>query len=214
MLFGILYLLFLTISLFWNSIEAPLACMIANLIVYQGDIGDVLKADPENWTVIAFKITGFVCAVIFILLGTYIAYYKSVVKVDTMRQIRNASFYCLLGFCTIGVIHSVFVIVYSVRLDVDFKDEKDSRYDLDKKRFLAILMTVTLQLLVVFSEIMLFALTYRIVRRIFDTMMEFHDYLIAYRLTPRSRILRKHLPKMTMVLEEESNMDTSSIMMS
>jgi hypothetical protein len=45
-------------------------------------------------------------------------------------------------------------------------------------------------------------------------MIKFHDYLIQYRLTPRSRILRKHLPKMAMVLEEESNMDQSSIMMS
>ena len=46
-------------------------------------------------------------------------------------------------------------------------------------------------------------------------MLKFHDYLIKYRLTPRSRILRKHLPKMTMVLEEqESMMDSSSIMMS
>ncbi len=46
-------------------------------------------------------------------------------------------------------------------------------------------------------------------------MIEFHDYLIRYRLTPRSRILRKHLPKMTMVLEEqESMMDSSSVLMS
>ena len=41
-------------------------------------------------------------------------------------------------------------------------------------------------------------------------MIKFHDYLIEYRLTPRSRILRKHLPKMSMVIEEESNMDQSS----
>ena len=40
-------------------------------------------------------------------------------------------------------------------------------------------------------------------------MLEFHDYLIEYRLTPRSRILRKHLPQMSMVIEEESNMDQS-----
>ena len=59
-----------------------------------------------------------------------------------------------------------------------------------------------------------FILTYHKVKLALDTMLQFHDYLIEYRLTPRSRILRKHLPKMTMVLEEESNMDQSSIMMS
>lgn len=45
-------------------------------------------------------------------------------------------------------------------------------------------------------------------------MIKFHDYLIEYRLTPRSRILRKHLPKMSMVIEEESLMDQSSIYLS
>ena len=45
-------------------------------------------------------------------------------------------------------------------------------------------------------------------------MIKFHDYLIEYRLTPRSRILRKHLPKLEMVIEEESNMDSSSIALS
>ena len=45
-------------------------------------------------------------------------------------------------------------------------------------------------------------------------MIKFHDYLIEYRLTPRSRILRKHLPKMSMVIEEESQMDQSSIHLS
>lgn len=45
-------------------------------------------------------------------------------------------------------------------------------------------------------------------------MIQFHDYLIKYRLTPRSRILRKHLPKMATVYEEESMMDSSSVMMS
>jgi len=41
-------------------------------------------------------------------------------------------------------------------------------------------------------------------KRALHTILEFHDYLISYRLTPRSRILRKHLPRMTMVIEEES----------
>ena len=35
-------------------------------------------------------------------------------------------------------------------------------------------------------------------------LIEFHDYLINYRQTPRSKILRKHLPNLTAVVEEES----------
>ena len=65
-----------------------------------------------------------------------------------------------------------------------------------------------------FLECLVFFLTLRRIKQALETMITFHDYLVEYRLTPRSRILRKHLPKMTMVIEEESNMDTSSIMMS
>lgn len=60
-----------------------------------------------------------------------------------------------------------------------------------------------------FLELLAFAVTYRKVNFTLKTMLEFHDYLIEYRLTPRSRILRKHLPQMSMVIEEESNMDQS-----
>ena len=52
-----------------------------------------------------------------------------------------------------------------------------------------------------------FIVAYRKIKTIMKQMMAFHDYLTQYRMTPRSRILRKHLPQMSMVLEEESNMD-------
>ena len=46
-------------------------------------------------------------------------------------------------------------------------------------------------------------------KKAYTTALEFHDYLINYRLTPRSRIMRKHLPKMSMVVEEESQYEGS-----
>ena len=55
---------------------------------------------------------------------------------------------------------------------------------------------------------------WRLSKNALKTILEFHDYLISYRLTPRSRILRKHLPRMTMVIEEESICDQSSMMQS
>ena len=45
-------------------------------------------------------------------------------------------------------------------------------------------------------------------------MLQFHEYLVNYRLTPRSRILRKHMPKMETVVEQESAFESSSILMS
>ena len=32
------------------------------------------------------------------------------------------------------------------------------------------------------------------IKAVLAIMHEFHNYLVSYRLTPRSRILRKHLP--------------------
>ena len=42
-------------------------------------------------------------------------------------------------------------------------------------------------------------------------MLEFHDFLVAYKQTPRSKILRRHLPKLDAVVEEDSNLEYSYI---
>jgi len=74
--------------------------------------------------------------------------------------------------------------------------------------------SIILELVIFCSFLYCFALINLKTKRCLATMEEYHDYLIQYRLTPRSRILRKHLPKMTMVLEEDSNYDNSSMMLS
>ena len=42
-------------------------------------------------------------------------------------------------------------------------------------------------------------------------MLVYHDFLIEYRQTPRSKILRKHLPLMEAVVEEESKYEQSAL---
>lgn len=49
-------------------------------------MSEKLEVEYDSWTVIIFKITAFMCAICFLLLGTFIAYYKSVIKVETMMQ--------------------------------------------------------------------------------------------------------------------------------
>lgn len=46
--------------------------------------------------------------------------------------------------------------------------------------------------------------TWRSARQSYLAMIEFHDFLIEYRQTPRTRLLRRHLPEMEAVVEEES----------
>jgi len=75
-------------------------------------------------------------------------------------------------------------------------------------------VAVVLQVIFFLAQLACFYIVFRMINAALKTMIKFHDYLIEYRLTPRSRILRKHLPKMSMVIEEESNMDQSSMMRS
>ena len=203
MFIGILYLVFLTVSLFITSIQAPLAVIMANAMMFGGES---VKKDEEDWTQIIFKITGFLCAISFIIMGTYIAYHKSVVKVDTLMQVQKTAQYCMVVFFSIGIFHSIFVIFFAFRQDV-YATNLDHQDDIDKKASYAAFMSILIQLVFYTGEALAFLVTYRQISAALKKMIEFHDYLIQYRLTPRSRILRKHLPKMQMVLEEESNMD-------
>jgi hypothetical protein len=42
-------------------------------------------------------------------------------------------------------------------------------------------------------------------------LIEFHDFLINYKQTPRSKILRKHLPNLSAVVEEDSILEASKL---
>ena len=59
--------------------------VISEALVFGNDLnGADLVKDYENWTIIVYKISGFMSAVCFILIASYIAYYKSLVKVDAL----------------------------------------------------------------------------------------------------------------------------------
>ena len=59
--------------------------IISTAIVFKGDINaGLVDVEAETWSVIIFKMTGFMCAVCFLIQGAYIAYYKSVIKVEAI----------------------------------------------------------------------------------------------------------------------------------
>jgi len=102
-LVGVTYLIYLTVSLFVAPLTSPLACTLAQLMVYGTDFGNFEAA--EGWIIIIYKILGFMNAMCFIVLGTYIAYYKSVIKVDTMKQIKSMCLICVIVFTIAGLAH-------------------------------------------------------------------------------------------------------------
>ncbi len=46
--------------------------------------------------------------------------------------------------------------------------------------------------------------TYKASVRASQSILEFHDFLIDYRQTPRSKILRRHFPILEAIVEESS----------
>jgi len=76
--------------------------------------------------------------------------------------------------------------------------------------------------LVIFVEILLQIVVYAILgfflfkfKKISDiceiNLIEYHDFLIGYRQTPRSKILKKHLPELSAIVEEQSMYEQSQL---
>jgi len=104
--------MYLTISLFLEDLSQPLACLISQSIVFGGgQVGPSLDAD---WTQVIFKVTGFLIGFCFIVLGTYIAYYKTVIKVDTMKKVRQIAYYSLVAYVVVGAIRLAFSLTIIV----------------------------------------------------------------------------------------------------
>ena len=124
-----------------------------------------------------------------------------------VKHLMKITNYCLISFSAFGIIHSIFVIIYATSLDI--KDPDNLYENLENKKRTSTALSIAIQVLFFFGESYAFFILYNRIKAALTSMMEFHDYLTAYKLTPRSRILKKHLPSMSMVMEEESNLDQS-----
>ena len=113
MCLGMAYMIYLTISLFVDHIIEPIAVIISEVLVYGSNMGGSYVEQYDGWTIVVFKITGFMTAIVFILIASYIIYYKSVVKVDAMLHLSKMSVYCLYSYLIIGLLHTTFVSLFT-----------------------------------------------------------------------------------------------------
>ena len=88
-LIGIFTLIFLIVSLFLDvdNQSAPLALFIGQKSIFRGDYSTAKLNYKADWAVIMAKLLGFMVTINYMVLGTYIVYYKALIKVDTMKQI-------------------------------------------------------------------------------------------------------------------------------
>ena len=113
MCIGMAYMIYLTISLFVDHIVEPIAVIISEVFVYGTDMEGSYLKQYDSWTIVVFKITGFTTAIVFILIASYIIYYKSVVKVDAMLYLSKMSVYCLYSYLIIGLLHTIFIVLFT-----------------------------------------------------------------------------------------------------
>ena len=116
-------------------------------------------------------------------------------------------------YSVIGLLHTILVILCSstVKYTNTNPDSLITDDEIKSKGSVDAMVSSIFELLFFSIHFFLIFMAYSMSKGTLKTMLEFHDYLINYRLTPRSRILRKHLPRMSMVIEEESEMDSQSM---
>lgn len=74
---------------------------------------------------------------------------------------------------------------------------------------LMMVMVILLHFMQIALTILLVYFTYRASIEADKEVLAFHDFLIQYRQTPRSKILRRHLPSLDAVVEEASAFEQS-----
>lgn len=213
---GVLLLFYLVISMFVSPITQEPASMAAvQGIVFSAESVMVDEDGDYAVYIVLFKMFSLFKTICFLVLGTYIFNFRKSIKIDTFLQTKKVSYLLMYAFLINVVLYTAAIVVYLIVVDLVPKDSSaGADSDISSDVTLVKLLTAVLILGFAGAECSLFYWTHVRVQNTTEDMLKFHDYLIQYRLTPRSRILRKHLPKMTMVLEEESCMDTSSMMMS
>lgn len=144
-----------------------------------------------------------------LILGTYISYYKSLVKVDTMRQIKDMAVCMMITFLVVGAVHISFTSLVSVFLTYKEHTPEGKSKDISYEKYPEVLISVFIEAVIFIIQYLAFFCAYRQSKKTYKKMLKFHDYLLEYRLTPRSRVFRKHMPRMTMVIEESESCTSS-----
>ena len=138
----------------------------------------------DPWIVRLFNVGTML---IYLSQTVFIMYHKGAIKVNTSKTIRSCALHHLIVFSIVSLAFFVINIIYFV---VNVENPGKSPF---------VLVGIMLVLMAVQAS--LFTFFFKLADGSVKQMMQFHEYLVSYRLTPRSRILRKHMPKMDAILE-------------
>ena len=127
-------------------------------------------------------------------------YHRGTLKVNTSVTLKSIATHHAIVFTIVSIAFYLINVIYFI-MNVAPSSKPSAFYVLLGS--LGLIVSV---------QILLFVGFWWLANDSLKQMLVFHEYLVNYRLTPRSRILRKHMPKMEAIVEQESAMESSSIL--
>ena len=150
---------------------------------------------PGSWVVRLFNV---VSMLVYLSQMVFTLYHRGTLKVNTSMTIKSIATHHAIVFTIVSIAFFLINIIYFIM-------------NVEGARSALILLVILLGI-AISAQVILFVGFWWLANESLKQMMQFHEYLVNYRLTPRSRILRKHMPKLDAIIEQESAMESSSIL--
>ena len=151
------------------------------------------------WIVRLFNV---ISMLVYLSQMVFTLYHRGTLKVNTSMTLKSIATHHAIVFTIVSIAFYLINVIYFIMNVAPTSDSKPSSF----------YVLLGLLGLIVSVQILLFGGFWWLANDALKQMMIFHEYLVNYRLTPRSRILRKHMPKMEAIVEQESAMESSSIL--
>ena len=187
-----LYLLLTVVSIFIG--ETPILIdMSLKLTRSHAEVKNPLAIG--SWVVRLFNV---VSMLVYLSQMVFTLYHRGTLKVNTSMTIKSIATHHAIVFTIVSVAFFLINVIYFIM-------------NIEGARSALILLIILLGI-AISAQVILFVGFWWLANESLKQMMQFHEYLVNYRLTPRSRILRKHMPKLDAIIEQESAMESSSIL--
>jgi len=144
------------------------------------------------------------------IIGCYI---QQVSKVELAVQFRKITYGCLVTMFLMVVGTITAGVVASINTYERFYTDpirKVWTHGTDEKVEGLLLIYCLFAIPVYLLQLILMYLLWRESIKCEKALLAFHDFLVSYRQTPRSRLFKKHLPSMEPILEDESHLEKSA----
>lgn len=187
---GVLYLIAEILNLVVTNTDMPLTAQLSVLIAGYSLNDNYL---PRGALSILTIIISIAIWIIFLVLGTLGIYTRQVAKIS--------SYICLQRMAKYGALLSTLLLIAQTPMIIIFANTitKDN-----VKVDGVLLPTIILQCVFALIQTGLFLYLFMAVNKCIVTMKVFHDYLINYKQTPRSRMFKRYRPPMEQIAEIDS----------